>query len=121
MRGYDARVDDLSGLTADLGRFAAERGWGRGHTPKNLAMALAAEVGELLAEFQWLSDAQIRSHLAERRLRDQVQAEVADVFIYLLLLSDSLGIDLTHAAQKKMEENAQRFLPADSVDSGTHL
>ena len=48
----------LAGLAAELQAFADERDWNRFHSPKNLAMALAAEAGELLEEFQWLTEAQ---------------------------------------------------------------
>ena len=46
---------DLGALTARLAAFADERDWDQFHTPKNLVMALAGEVGELTAEFQWLT------------------------------------------------------------------
>jgi len=46
---------DLDGLADELDRFASESDWHRLHNPKNLAMALAAEAGELLEQFQWLT------------------------------------------------------------------
>jgi len=49
---------NLTDLKARLRGFAEERNWERFHTPKNLAMALAAEVGELVDIFQWLTAAE---------------------------------------------------------------
>jgi dCTP diphosphatase len=39
---------DITALQTRLGEFAQARDWEQFHTPKNLAMALAAEAGELL-------------------------------------------------------------------------
>lgn len=94
-----------------LREFATEREWGRFHTPKNLAMALAGEAGELLAELQWLTPEESAS-LGSEEL-NAVGAEMADVLIYLCRLADVLGVDLLDAAQAKVAANAQRY----SVDS----
>ena len=42
----------IRGLQDLLAEFARERDWEQFHTPKNLAMALAGEVGEVLELFQ---------------------------------------------------------------------
>ena len=102
----------LSDLTQRLRDFAAERDWDQFHSPKNLAMALVAEAGELAAEFQWLTEAQSRAPEAPCRAR--VEAECADVLNYLLRLADKLGIDLIAAAHAKIDDNARRY-PAEKV------
>jgi NTP pyrophosphatase (non-canonical NTP hydrolase) len=102
----------LSDLTQRLRDFAAERDWDQFHSPKNLAMALVAEAGELAAEFQWLTEAQSRAPEAPYRAR--IEAECADVLNYLLRLSDKLGIDLIAAAHAKIDDNARRY-PAEKV------
>lgn len=103
--------DRLDALARRLREFSAARQWERYHSPKNLAMALAGETGELVAELQWLTEDQSRAPDAERlqRIRD----EAADVFIYLARLADALGIDLIDAAHAKMNRNEQRFPPGD--------
>lgn len=88
--------------------FAADRDWQQFHTPKNLAMALAGEAGELLAEFQWLTPAESQLKPGDPRY-SAVEAEMADVFIYLLRLSEVLGIDLVEAAERKMIINTDRY------------
>jgi dCTP diphosphatase len=104
--------DSLKELTARLRAFAAERDWEQFHTPKNLAMAVTAEAGELAAEFQWLEGPASRVLDAERLAR--VRDEAADVFIYLARLADRLGFDLVAAANAKVDRNEARY-PADQV------
>lgn len=98
-------------LAARLAEFAHERDWDQFHSPKNLAMALAGEAGELLEHFQWLTEAQSRELNGETR--DAVALELADVLLYLVRLADQLGIDLDAAARRKIELNAQKY-PADA-------
>jgi dCTP diphosphatase len=102
----------LDDLTQRLRQFAVVRDWDQFHAPKNLAMALVAEAGELAAEFQWLTEAQSRAPDAEQLAR--IRAESADVLIYLIRLADKLGFDLLAAADAKIEENERRY-PADKV------
>ncbi|MHB1372261.1 MAG: nucleotide pyrophosphohydrolase [Thauera sp.] len=99
--------DALAELRDALRVFAAERDWERFHTPKNLAMALAGEAGELIEHFQWLSAEQ--SAALDTPTREAVALEMADVMLYLLRLADVLGIDLAAAARRKMTINAQRY------------
>ena len=98
-------------LAERLRAFAAERDWEQFHTPKNLAMALAGEVGELVAEFQWLTPEESRAISADPEAAARVRAEMADVFIYLTRLADILGIDLLDAAADKLDHSARRYPP----------
>ena len=102
----------LDDLTRRVRSFAAERDWEQFHTPKNLAMALVAEAGELAAEFQWLTAAQSRAPSTEQL--ERIRAESADVLIYLVRLADELGFDLLAAAGDKQATNATRY-PAEKV------
>ena len=99
-------------LTQRLRDFAADRDWDQFHSPKNLAMALIAEAGELAAEFQWLT--QEESRAPDDAALARIRAECADVLNYLLRLSDKLGIDLIAAAHAKIDDNARRY-PAEKV------
>jgi NTP pyrophosphatase (non-canonical NTP hydrolase) len=102
----------LVALAERLRQFAADRDWEQFHSPKNLAMALVGEAGELAAEFQWLTEEQSARPNAAQLAR--IQAECADVLNYLVRLSDKLGIDLVAAAHAKIDDNAKRY-PADKV------
>lgn len=99
--------DSLLGLRDALRAFAAEREWTPFHTPKNLAMALAGEAGEVIEHFQWLT-AEESASLPEAA-RAEVALELADVLLYLVRLADVLGVDLAAVAQHKLEINAERY------------
>lgn len=100
-------TDSLESLRLRLADFAAERDWDQFHNPKNLAMALAGEVGELLEHFQWLTPEQAQN--ISDTVRDEVALEAADVLLYLLRLCDKLDIDLAVAAHRKLALNAQKY------------
>jgi NTP pyrophosphatase (non-canonical NTP hydrolase) len=104
--------DSLERLRARLAEFAAARDWDQFHTPKNLAMALAGEVGELLEHFQWLTPEQSRSLATERHR--EVSHEIADILIYLIRLCDKLGVDPIAAAWDKIAINERRY-PVERV------
>lgn len=104
--------DTLDNLNARLLSFARERDWEQFHSPKNLAMALAGECGELLEHFQWLSEEQSRT-LDDDKKR-AVGHEMADILIYLIRLSERLQIDLLAAAEDKIAINEARY-PAERV------
>jgi len=100
-------TDSLETLRVQLAQFAAERDWEQFHNPKNLAMAVAGEAGELIEHFQWLTPEQAAD--LPRETRDEVALECADVLLFLLRLCDRLGIDLAQAAQKKLALNAKKY------------
>ena len=99
--------DSLEILRDQLAEFAAERDWNQFHNPKNLAMAVSAEAGELLEHFQWLTPGQAAD--LPRPARDEVALECADVLLFLLRLCDELDIDLAAAARRKMVLNANKY------------
>ena len=103
---------DLTMLRDKLRAFAAERDWEQFHSPKNLSMALMVEVAELMEHFQWLTEAQSAELPPEDR--QVVGEELADILLYLVRLSDRLGIDLREAALRKLEKNAVKY-PAEQV------
>lgn len=99
--------DSLQGLNLRLLRFARERGWERFHSPKNLAMALAGECGELIEHFQWLTEEQSASLTPEKKR--EVAFEMADILIYLIRLAERLDLDLLDAAAAKIADNERRY------------
>lgn len=100
-------ADSLLRLREHLREFAAERAWEPYHTPKNLAMALAGEAGEVIEHFQWLTAEQSAQLPAD--VHDAVALELADVLLYLVRLADVLAIDLADAAERKLAINAARY------------
>jgi NTP pyrophosphatase (non-canonical NTP hydrolase) len=98
---------DIATLQSRIRQFADNRDWDKFHTPKNLAMAVAGEAGELLAEFQWLTPEE--SLQLKESKKELVAMEIADVAIYLLRLADKVGIDLAEAVIEKISINETRF------------
>jgi len=95
----------LESLIRDLMKFRRERDWEQFHTPKNLAVSIAVEAGELLELFQW----QKVNTKPSAKERKAIAREVADVLIYTLLLAHDLGIDPLLAASDKLRENAGKY------------
>jgi NTP pyrophosphatase (non-canonical NTP hydrolase) len=92
-------------LIERLRSFRDNRGWDKFHTPKNLAISVSVEAGELLELFQWRpEDAPLDAETVQK-----ISDEVADVLLYLLLLCDKANIDLAAAANRKMDHNENRF------------
>jgi dCTP diphosphatase len=100
-------MTEMEKLRDRLREFARLRDWEQFHSPKNLAMALSVEAAELLEHFQWLTEEQSRS--LDARAQAEVQAEIADVLLYLVRLGDQLGIDPVAAAERKLIENAEKY------------
>ena len=105
-------MTEFENLREQLREFAAARDWDQFHSPKNLAMALSVEAGELLETFQWLTEEQSRV-LAPESLA-AASDEIADVLLYLIRLSDKLGIDPIAAVNRKLLANAKKY-PADKA------
>jgi NTP pyrophosphatase (non-canonical NTP hydrolase) len=98
---------DIESLRSKLRAFAEEREWDQFHSPKNLAAALSVEAGELLEHFQWLTEDESASLSDEKR--QQVAEELAVVLLYLIRLSDKLGLELGQAADRKLLKNAEKY------------
>lgn len=100
-------MSDIDKLIEKLRDFAEERDWGQFHSPKNLSMSLTVEAAELLEQFQWLTEEQ--SSALDQKQLGRVEEEVADIFLYLLRLSDVLDLDLINAAKKKLVTNEKKY------------
>ena len=106
------RLIDTAKLEAALQQFADARDWHQFHTPKNLAMALTGEVGELVELFQWLTEEQSRTVAADPKTAQAVRDELADVLLYTVRLAGVLKIDLNAAVTDKLKANAAKY-PVD--------
>lgn len=100
---------NLSEIRKRLAQFAEVRNWDQFHSPKNLSMGLAAEAAELLEIFQWLTEKQSKEIIRDEKEMALVREEIADVFIYLVRLSDKLGIDIEKAVEEKMKLNEKKY------------
>ncbi len=102
-------LDTWQALLDATRRFRDARDWSQFHTPKNLAAAIAIEAAELQERFLWKTDQEIASDLKAGPKRDAVVEEVADVFLFALLLADRLEIDVGQAIADKLAANEQKY------------
>lgn len=110
-------MSEINQLQTMIASFSSARDWGEFHTPKNLVMALSGEVGELIAEFQWLTPDESNGASLTSIQRSAIEMELADVTIYLLRLADVLDVDLNLVVRKKLVVNQDRFpILGESLD-----
>jgi NTP pyrophosphatase (non-canonical NTP hydrolase) len=100
---------EFDALKEEIRAFAQARDWEQFHTPKNLAMAITGEAGELAAEFQWLTAQQSGMEALSADQLEAISLEIADVQIYLLRLADVLRVDVPTVVRRKLEINESRF------------
>jgi len=100
---------DLTALVAQLRQFVAERDWAQFHDPKNLAMLVGSEAGELVAEYRWVRNEQADAHSHDPAARARIAAEVGDVGLALLLLCDRIGLDPLEAMRDKLAANRRKY------------
>lgn len=84
--------------------FRDERDWGKFHDPKDLAISISLESSELLELFQWNT-----SEEAEKKSRDRMKEELADILIYSVSFADIMGFDLDEIIQNKLKKNAEKY------------
>ena len=104
--------DSIAELTDRIRTFVAAREWQQFHNPKDMAVAIAAEAGELLQHFVWQQPEQVDKRADERR--DEIASEIADVGILLFEMADLLGMNLGEVMETKIARNEQRY-PADKA------
>ena len=108
------KIDDIK---KEVISFRDERNWRQYHDPKNLAMALSIEASELQELFLWKSPDEIKQILSSKKDIARIREEIADIFIYLLYLSDSVGVDLSDVAMEKIKINRKRYPMGKSYGS----
>ena len=104
--------DSIQQLTREICAFRDARDWAQFHNPKEMAVAITAEAGELLQHFVWQNAEQSLVRVAERR--DELASEMADVAILLFEMANDCGIDLAEAMRQKLARNEQRY-PVDKA------
>ena len=105
----DDEVTTVNHLKDRVREFISDRDWGQFHDPKNVSMALASEVGELLDLFRWVKSEDSFRVLEDDETRDAVRMEIADIAMFLVDFASICNIDLTTAIDEKMRINALRY------------
>ena len=107
----------ISSLKEAVARFRDERDWLEFHNPKDLSIALSIESSELEELFLWKENMSASRIRRDRRQFSRVKEEVADIFIYLLSLSNVLGLDMSDAVAEKLKQNARKYPVSKSKGS----
>jgi NTP pyrophosphatase (non-canonical NTP hydrolase) len=108
----------ISTLKSEVLKFRDERDWEKFHAPKDLAMSVAIEAGELMELFQWrdISAAEVK---ANPEMMERISEELADVLHYLLSMANVLGVDLAEAVAEKLERNRRKY-PVEEFRGKAH-
>jgi NTP pyrophosphatase (non-canonical NTP hydrolase) len=104
--------DSISEITTRIQKFVDTRDWRRFHNPKDLAVAVCAEAGELMQHFVWQQPDQVDARATDHR--DEIASEIADVAILLFELADNLGFSLGEVMEQKIARNEIRY-PVDKA------
>jgi len=94
-------MNDIAVITESLVRFRDARDWKQFHNPKDLAIAISVEAGELLEAFLWKHPEEPKS--------EKVKEELADIFAYAFLLANHYGFDVKDILLEKMEANDKKY------------
>ncbi|MFM1848445.1 MAG: hypothetical protein RL417_1919 [Pseudomonadota bacterium] len=105
-------MSDLKVLTEQILAFRAARDWAQFHKPKDMALSLMLEAGELAEHFQWKNEAEVQAHIEAKRA--ELGDELADVLYWVLLMAHDFGIDLPEAFRQKMVKNESKY-PVDAA------
>lgn len=113
MANTDA-TKSLADLKSAIAKFAEERDWEQFHAPKNLSMAIAAEAGELMEHFLWISPEESASLVSKPEKRDKIAEELADVLIFAFQFANISKIDIAEAVEAKIAKNSIKYPVAKS-------
>lgn len=102
-------MEKFSLLEEEIKKFVDEREWDKFHNPKDLAISISIESAELLENFQWRNGDEIKNLLKNNDYRNKISEEIADIFIYLIILSNKIGINLLEATFQKIEKNKEKY------------
>jgi len=99
--------DSIEKLTDAICAFRDARDWKEFHNPKEMAVAIAAEAGELLQHFVWQSASQSQDRIKDRQ--SDIASEMADIAILLFEMASNCDIDLADAIRSKLARNEERY------------
>ena len=100
-------MSTLEDLTKRIIAFRDAREWKQFHNPKDMALSLVLEAGEVMEHFQWKNQEEMKRHIQERGT--EIGEELADVLYWVLLMGNDFGIDVVQALEKKIEKNEAKY------------
>jgi NTP pyrophosphatase (non-canonical NTP hydrolase) len=100
---------DIKELQEKVIQFRDQRDWGKYHNPKDLAISLSLEAGELLEIFQWKNQDEVEAIKTDREQRQRVKEELGDIFIYALTMAHEFGFDPSEVILDKVKINEKKY------------
>lgn len=100
---------DFEKLKTKVRKFVRERDWEKYHTPKDLAVAIAVEAGELLELFQWMKDSESENVKENKHLMERIEGELADVISHCLNMANALDLDIADIVLSKLKKSEKKY------------
>ena len=100
----DSKIKDL---TKRIIAFRDARDWKQFHNPKDVALSLVLEAGEVMEHFQWKNKEEMEKHIVDAR--EEIGEELADVLFWVLLMGHDAKIDVLDALEKKLKKNEAKY------------
>ena len=100
-------MSDIKEIVSAIKKFRDQRDWMQFHNHKDMAISICLEAAEVLEHFQWKDSQEVKEYA--RKYRDKIGEELADVAIYLLELTDNLGLDFEDIIYKKLKKNSRKY------------
>ena len=100
---------NINELKQKIKKFCEERDWDQYHNAKELAIGIVTEASELLEHFRFKSEAQVDELFKDESKKQELSEEMADIFYFVIRLSERYNIDLTTELNKKLKKNEQKY------------
>ena len=100
-------MKDTNDLTKRIIAFRDARDWKQFHNPKDVALSLVLEAGEVMEHFQWKNEEEIKKYVETNKA--EIGEELADVLYWVLLMSHDLKVDVLDALEKKIRKNEKKY------------
>ncbi len=96
-------------INNEVSKFIEDRDWDQFHSIKNLSMALSVETSELVEIFQWLKESESNEVAINPKLKEKVEEEISDIFIYLMRIAIKSGVNIEDAVLSKIKKNSEKY------------
>lgn len=100
-------MKSITNLTKRIIAFRDARDWKQFHNPKDVALSLVLEAGEVMEHFQWKNKEEMEKYVKENKTA--IGEELADVLYWILLMSHDLNIDALDALENKIKINEDKY------------
>lgn len=100
---------DFDSLKDKVKKFVRERDWEKYHNPKDIAISIAVEAGELLEIFQWMQPDELAKVKDNEQVVEKIRGELADVINHCISLANNLDLDIPTLAVDKLKRAEKKY------------